>query len=345
MKHLQVRKTQFHGVEVPIISLEKGEEAIIVSDTHFGLKYKEKFMSKFKEFEKFLKSFTDTKRPALLVLLGDIFEFWTARASEILFSALSPLRQLVKLDSNIVYVVGNHDRIAAHLNKGGVLEGEKLIIAPDYVVLECGGKRGLLFHGHQLDWKFIKLRWIWRVETYIYLLSETLSVLPWALEWILALGYITILPLLLYLTEGAPLTYRAFTLISALLLLAPIIVLLWRAVQDNVWYGVVQPLSYRLSKGRLRGKTIASGQVRKALENLLSLVESNGLGRMDFVIFGHTHVPGLIKDENGKIIANTGGWVEGLEGSSCSFLKVSDEGITLSRWNGSQEEILFFTPF
>ena len=336
---VRLEKCVLHGREVPVISLEEGEEAVVVSDLHLGLRYRDRFLTKFREFEEFLKRLV-SRGPTLLVLLGDVLELWSAKASEVFATAYAPFRVLAKLDSKVLYVVGNHDRIVAHLNKKGLFENENLVVAPEYVVIECKGKRGLFFHGHQLDWKFVKLKWLWRLEPYVYLLSEVLYALPWASEWVVAIGYIALLPTVMLVTRGAPLPLRMAAALSAMLLSAPLIVLFWRAIQDKFWYGIVHPLT----RSRLRGKGLASPAVSRALSNLLSLIEANGFGRVDFAVFGHTHVPELTRDREGRLIANSGSWVEEPGKPCCTFVRISGGRVMLERWAGSSEEVLAVEP-
>ncbi len=335
---MEIGAVALGGRKVPLIKLEEGEEAVIVSDIHFGLKYKGGFLTKFREFEAFLR-YLAGKPPSLLILLGDIFELWSAKAKDVFATAYAPLRQLAKLDCKTVYVAGNHDHVVAHLERRSFFENDNLLVSPEYVVLESSGLRGLLFHGHQLDWKFAKLRWLWRAEPYIYLLSESLSALPWFSEWILAAGYVLLLLLFIHATGGASISSELVAAVSTILLAAPFIVLFWREVQDKFWYGLVQPLTYRVLKSRLRGKALRSEPVSRALGNLLSLVEADGLGSADFVVFGHTHVPGL-HVERGRVVVNTGSWVENGEGFCCTFVKISSRKITLAKWNGAAGEVL-----
>ncbi|MEM1509583.1 MAG: UDP-2,3-diacylglucosamine diphosphatase [Thermofilaceae archaeon] len=325
--------------KVPLVKLEEGDEAVIVSDLHFGLRYKGRFLTKFKEFENFLRHLAG-KPPSLLILLGDVFELWSAKAKDVFATAYASLRELAKLDCKMIYVAGNHDHVVAHLDRMSFFENDNLLISPEYIVLESSGLKGLLFHGHQLDWKFIRFKWLWRTEPYIYLLSESLSALPWSTEWILAVGYALLFLSFISITSRAPLSLRFVAVASALLLTAPFIILSWRKIQDKFWYGLVQPLTYQMFKSRLRGKALKSEPVSKALRNLLSLVEESGLGNTDFVIFGHTHVPGLHEVEKGRIVANTGSWIEDEEGFCCTFVKIKDRKITLTRWNGSAGENL-----
>lgn len=339
MRKVKVGTVTLNSRKVPLVKLEENDEAVIVSDLHFGLRYKGKCLTKFKEFENFLKHLAG-KPPSLLILLGDVFELWSAKAKDVFVTAYASLRELAKLDCKMVYVAGNHDHVVAHLERKGFFENDNLLVSPEYVVLESSGLKGLLFHGHQLDWKFTRLKWLWRTEPYVYLLSESLSALPWSAEWIFAIGYVLLFLSFILITNGAPLFLRFVTIASAILLTAPFIVLFWRKIQNKFWYCLVQPLTYQMFKSRLRGKALKSEPVSRALKNLLSLVETNGLGSTDFIVFGHTHVPGLHEIEKRRIVANTGGWVEDENGFCCTFVKIKGRKITLAKWNGSTGENL-----
>ena len=85
---------------------------------------------------------------------------------------------------------------------------------------------------------------------------------------------------------------------------------------------------------------MASSAVSKALLNLLSLIEANGFGRVDFAVFGHTHVPELARDNEGRLIANSGCWVEESGKPCCTFVRISSGRVVLGRWTVSGEEVL-----
>jgi len=327
------------GRVLPVVRLEEGEEAVVISDVHFGLRRGGAFLTKLRELEGFLRGLLE-RPPSLIVLLGDIFELWTARVRDIVGTALAPLKRLAAVDSLIAYVVGNHDRVVAYLGRRGFFRSENLLVVPELLVLECGGRRGLLLHGHQLDWKFARLRGLWRVEPYIYVLSEVLYALPGSLEWVLAASYAALTPLLLYLTEGAPLAYRALAATSVPLLTAPLLLLLLRSVQDSVWYDLLQPLALRLSRSRLRGRALDAAAVSGPLRRLLGELEGAGLGRVDFVVFGHTHVPGLAVDGEGRVIVNSGSWVEEPGAACCTFVRIRGGSIELLQWRGGGEVAL-----
>lgn len=323
------------GRAVPLLKLEEGEEAIIVSDLHLGFRHKGKFLTRFEELERFLKWLAERGRASLVVLLGDIFELWSARVRNIVSTAYAPLRQLAKLDATVLYVAGNHDRVLGRLGRKAPFTSGNLIVASEYAVLECGGRRGILFHGHQLDWKFTKLKWLWRLEPYVYLFSEFLNTLPRGAEWVVAVSYVLLLVVLLQLMEGAPLFNRAIAMSAALLLSVPFITLAWRRVQDTFWYNAVESLSSELVRGRLRGRGIESAAVSRALKSLVAELEAE-LGRLDFVVFGHTHVPELLVDRGGRVVVNVGSWV-GEGPLACTFARVSSRGVKLARWSAGEE--------
>lgn len=337
---MQISEVRLFRRRLPLVRLEGEEEVVVLSDTHFGLNHQGRFVTRFKELESYFKHLAESKRPSLVVLLGDIFEFWTARVRDIVSTALAPLRRLAELDALIAYVVGNHDKVVAHLGRNGTFVSENVLVVPEMMVIECGGRKGLLLHGHQLDWKFTKLKGLWRIESYLYLLTESLSTLPGSLEWVFAASYAAITPAMLYLTEGAPFTYKVFAMTSAILLSAPLLILVLRMAQGKVWYGLLQPLADILLKGRLRGRAFSSASVSKPLWRLLSELEAAGLGRLDFVIFGHTHVPELTVNGEGRIIANSGSWVAEPGVTCCTLIRLRGGRITLARWNGSGEEVL-----
>jgi len=337
---LQVSEVRLFGRKLPLVKLEEGEEAVVVSDTHFGLNHQGLFVTRFRELESFFKHLAEGRRPSLVVLLGDIFEFWTARVRDIVSTALAPLRRLAELDTLVAYVVGNHDRVVAHLGRDGMFVSENVLVVPEMMVVECGGRKGLLLHGHQLDWKFTKLKGLWRIESSLYLLTESLSTLPGSLEWVLAATYAAITPVMLYLTEGAPFAYRVFAMMSAILLSAPLLMLTLRITQGKLWYGLIQPVADVLLKGRLRGRAFSSAAVNRPLERLLSEMEAAGLGRLDFVVFGHTHVPELAVNGEGRVIANSGSWVAEPGVPCCTLIRLRRGRITLARWSGNGEEVL-----
>ena len=85
---------------------------LVVSDVHLGYEKCNK-----KDFCKFLDNYKD-KNIDHLVLLGDLFDFWRRKNSEIIIENEDILEKLSKLNAkNIHYIVGNHDYYMLKLNE------------------------------------------------------------------------------------------------------------------------------------------------------------------------------------------------------------------------------------
>ncbi|MEZ0346487.1 MAG: hypothetical protein ABWK01_08040, partial [Infirmifilum sp.] len=74
----------------------------------------------------------------------------------------------------------------------------------------------------------------------------------------------------------------------------------------------------------------------KPLKHLTRMLETlPEIGKIDGVIIGHTHVPELIV-ENNRVYANPGAWVENSHKDICTFIRISNNHITLGKWENSQ---------
>jgi UDP-2,3-diacylglucosamine pyrophosphatase LpxH len=331
------------GLQVPLLSLEEGEEAIVLSDTHLGLRLGGQARDKHDELAAFISHARRDPRVKLFILLGDIFELWSAPLKDVVSSSYEPLRELARSDATVVFVAGNHDRVLAGLRLMSARGAGDVVVAPELLLLDVGGKRVLLFHGHQLDRAFLITRSLWKVQSYVYMLSEVLYALPGNLEWALALLSLLLLVLLFMYVSASTVVVELALLLAAFFLLTPLLVLVWRSVQEKVWYSLIQPVAYRFSRGRLRGKSVRTLAVSKPLAKLVSLVEEL-VGRVDAVVFGHTHIPELVV-ENGRIIANSGSWVENNgHAPSCTYVRISSSAVKLVKWGGGAETVLGEAP-
>ncbi|UNQ73233.1 UDP-2,3-diacylglucosamine diphosphatase [Infirmifilum sp. NZ] len=322
------------------VELQDGEEAVVVSDTHLGLRFRGRSLSRYEDFAEFLAKYCRDEKVSLVVLLGDIFEFWNASVGDIVRSAYDPVKELAKADKTIVYVAGNHDRIIANLRLESRRGRGDLYVVPDFFILKVGGRRFLLLHGHQLDTLFLRVKSLWKLQSYIYVLSESLFYLPGPLEWVFA-GLSTLILLLILATFGvSSLSGELLLGLAAFFLLSPMIILSWRKLQDKVWYGLIQGLAARVFRSRLRGKSLSNIAVSKPLHALLDMLESvPEIGRVDGVILGHTHVPELLV-ENSRIFANSGSWVENGVNDCCTFVRLSSRLIELGKWEGGVAKTL-----
>ncbi len=340
---MKYRLVDLAGLQVPLLSLEEGEEAIVLSDTHLGLRLGDWVKDKHDELAAFISHARRDPRVKVFILLGDIFELWSASLRDVFSSAYEPLRELAGSDATVVFVAGNHDRVLAGLRLMSARGAGDVIVAPELLLLDVGGRRVLLFHGHQLDRAFLITRSLWKVQSYVYMFSEVLYALPGNLEWALALLSLLLLALLFMYVSASTILVELALFLAALFLLTPLLVLVWRSIQEKAWYSLIQPVAYRLLRGRLHGKSVKTLAVSRPLAKLISLVEEL-VGRVDAVIFGHTHIPELVI-ENGRIIANSGSWVEN-DGQtpSCTYVRISSSAVKLSKWGGGVETVLSEAP-
>ncbi len=99
-----------------------------------------------------------------------------------------------------------------------------------------------------------------------------------------------------------------------------------------------------MTRGRLRGHAISTEAVGRPLRRFIRELEAAGLGRVDFVVFGHTHVPGLAADEEGRVVVNAGSWVEERGLPSCTFVRIRGGEVELAQWSGGSEVTLARRP-
>ncbi|RLE93781.1 MAG: hypothetical protein DRN04_05955 [Thermoprotei archaeon] len=326
---LKVESAELNGKTVLKIVLEEGEEAIIISDTHFGLRIKGNYATSYRQLAKLAEYIREKgKQIKLVVLLGDIFDFWQADASDLMNSSYEFIRELMKLDATIVYAAGNHDRIVAKI----ALRSSKgdIYVVPDFFLLKSGGKTFLLIHGHQFDRLFLATKGLWKIQSYIYTLSEALLALPGPLEWGIAILSALSTVTLVYVTPPLPHPLDLIFYYASAVLILPLIILVWRTLQSKFWYLLIKPLSASVLKGRTRGKTLGQLIKKKSFVKYIEFYKSI-INPLDGIIFGHTHVPGVIKWNN-LLIANTGSWIREKEVLCNTFIKISNGEIKLYQW-------------
>jgi len=326
---LKVESAELDGKTVLKIVLEEGEEAIVISDTHFGLRIKGRYVTNYRQLAKLAEYIREKgKQVKLVVLLGDIFDFWQADASDLMISSYEFLRELMKLDATIVYVAGNHDRIVAKI----ALRSSKgdIYVVPDFSLLKSGGKTFLLIHGHQFDRLFLATKGLWKIESYMYALSEALLALPGPLEWGIALLSALSTVTLIYVTPPLPHPLDLVLYYASAVLILPLVILVWRSLQSKFWYLLIKPLSASMLRGRTRGKALDQLIKKKSFIKYIEFYRSI-INPLDGIIFGHTHIPGVIKWNN-LIIANSGSWIREKEAVYNTFIKILNGEIKLYQW-------------
>lgn len=139
-----------------------------------------------------LDSFDSTHGVDMLVILGDIFEFWTGLGDTVYYHYLPVLASLKKLHergTRIVYMEGNHDFFMGPF----FTDVLKASVYSDRHVLNLDGKRVLVTHGDTVGTNLRYRLWrgftrslltraliralspslVWRIGTYLASLSRT----------------------------------------------------------------------------------------------------------------------------------------------------------------------------
>lgn len=115
-----------------------------------------------------------------LVLLGDIFEFWTDMRSLVFdryLEVLNVLRRIREKGIKIIYMEGNHD-----FNMGTYFTGRiDARVYPNYHDLMLDGKRILLTHGDIIDNNIGNV--VWRALMRSPLFKLISSIVPETLGW------------------------------------------------------------------------------------------------------------------------------------------------------------------
>jgi len=119
---------------------------IVASDIHLG--YEKSDEKGFKNFV--IRHIAETLNSQdHLVLLGDIFDFWRKRNLECMLKSDDLLGAILKLETNVHYVIGNHDYVMFKI-KNRYKEYQTFDIKK-YLRLEDKGTKLFLTHGYDLD--------------------------------------------------------------------------------------------------------------------------------------------------------------------------------------------------
>lgn len=117
---------------------------LVVSDVHLGYEKCNK-----KDFSEFLDECMN-KNIDHLVLLGDLFDFWRRKNSEIIMENEDILEKLSNLKAkNIHYVVGNHDYYMLKLNER--YENNFPFTVSKFLRLEDCGNTFYFIHGYEFE--------------------------------------------------------------------------------------------------------------------------------------------------------------------------------------------------
>ncbi len=146
-------------------------DTLIISDVHLGSK-----VSRAKEVYRFLESYRIDKyrfRIKRLILLGDIFDDLNFNKLDRHAWKLAGLFRAMasqKCDTEIVWILGNHDLMLADLMHHLV----GLPVCREYE-WECNGRRFLAAHGDQFDKWIVDYYWVSVVPTWFYSFVQTID--------------------------------------------------------------------------------------------------------------------------------------------------------------------------
>ena len=347
---------------------------VVVSDVHLG-----GAGSKYKEFREFLawlskldgdgtplnfRGFTlNIRKPGTFVLLGDILELWDPRKDDrnyVVQDFLTPVSILSNLDSDIIYVLGNHDEKLRDLKQiwdeegisfpyGG--SGKFRIMYRTYPERKKGSKtvegikiginRYAFLHGHQFDSLQI-----------FYRLSCTVGARFDPVDWFQDLANLSFTKNIKFRLNKSTVAFAILFLIYTASYLrikdTPIgsrlgvgwvivsgffvLIIFPRLITSS--YGVFWPCMKRILSISKKGKSVEDVVRARYLKIKGQFIKA------DTIVFGHTHIPGsyYMKGED-KLFINTGCWVEECEETKRNtFLYIDDEGAFLLKWdqNGVQ---------
>ena len=125
-----------------------GKDIYIISDLHIGdQSATDNFYSVRDRFLSFLDYFESLDN-SVLVLNGDIFEFWQSSMTDVFYNNSELIQRFIK--NNAIFIAGNHDYEMLTLAK--MPEHSKFIkrIASD-IHLSINGKQIKIMHGHEFD--------------------------------------------------------------------------------------------------------------------------------------------------------------------------------------------------
>ncbi len=326
-------------------TIDPKKSIIVVSDLHLGAMSGERTSNDFSLFLDWLEELCTNKNnvvicgkkepvtlkpPELLILLGDILDFWVQRESlrkSLLSDSFPVLTKLRNLPVSIVYVIGNHDREVYEVN--GIItteENRKIIIEPDQFphtqnagdpLNACGlllGKFEYIFlHGHQFDKQFRLAQSLSEFPGWVSNNSAVFIAHPWfrRISWFFfffGMGYL-VLSGLGFLPAIHPIVD------SVILVLFGISVPLFFISIPSDWLRSF----YIAVSNNPAGKRIQAfinilfhPERGKRIDELIALRKYKGKRDIEgtkVVVFGHTHMPDDYNDlELNKRFINSGSW-------------------------------------
>lgn len=263
-----------------------------ISDTHFGYE-----KSNWEQFGYFLdvlkqgkliarlynKTEKQIKNIDKIILIGDIFDIWDPKSDKrinILRHSASPLRKLLEINAEIIYVTGNHDEEMEMYKDEEYLKGKiKIFGAYKEEKKEdnpSGIKKGYSYcfiHGHQFDKSFKFVGDFWRIPCLMASLNTLWQRIPSIRTFCI---YMFPLIVLLVLSDRYVFNIYTSSLPSFLLTLS------WIVAIPAYWTRYQRRLHTAISKISKKIRTAIS-KISKKLPIMVVVLESKKLQKIRFL--------------------------------------------------------------
>lgn len=336
------------------------KNVIVVSDLHLGHKRANRYA--FSDFLTWVETLNSPKSyhlsenfskelayPDKIIFLGDIFELYDPENGEtdnVTEDALPILEKLSKMSCEKVYITGNHDESLKILDgleiKKSRMKAYKRHYPPhaDADVMRIGDTEYFFLHGHQYDKKIERIgKWGIEGPYNIFQLQE-ISRSIFGLEgW----GSVILAGVLSLLYVICTLLHPENSLLKGLFLYPFLITAPFWGSQ--VVWRTIAPLVRKVLKSKDKN-------IQALLENDYYRPEKDTISA-DFLVFGHTHFPGICEKNDVKNILekknplprewkckgllNTGGWFGEQETPYNTFLYIDADHVALLTWNPQEE--------
>jgi UDP-2,3-diacylglucosamine pyrophosphatase LpxH len=327
---------------------------IIVSDIHLGssICHSRQFCD-FLKWVRQLDEQNETVRygdkditvtsPEKLILLGDILELWDPRNGDrdnVVKESLLPYSLLSDIESDKIYVVGNHDdsisQYETKINYQLLANSRRLDIYDGHYPeepLRIGDQNYFFLHGHQFDKEQAILARVsdvlgekWDpVKWFQDLFNITFTKKHWKVSLfvfiaLLVGGYLAYLKGISQISFGSTLFWALILGFFAISSFPGVVAKAQRRIYD-----------YHKPKDRTAQQIIEDGYYQSKKDTISSNVA---------VVFGHTHFPSSYRGEKGggKLFINTGSWVDGkekIDGKpryADTFVYLDESGAYIMQW-------------
>ncbi len=329
-----------------------GEEKsiVVVSDIHLGAAG-----SNHEEFSRFLGWLVKLQEqpyaldvggekrvihyPGKLILLGDVLELWDPIDDRYVNTAMhlfESIKSLLSIDTEIIYVTGNHDEaLEDYKGKYPMEEPGFRIYSRHFpqgrqLYLELGEHKYFFLHGHQFDKLF---RWAGPLAKIPSIMAGFNSILSGYFPlggWSIVLLFAALLAVHRSMASGLGQALFYLTVASGFLSIPRVFTYL----QTTVWSRVTRVLSDK-PKYKDINRIIDEGYYDPKRDS----------SKADVIVYGHTHIPEIcreaIRRRLGKTFVNTGSWVRGERGEVNTLVYIDSNGLLLLRWNDEEKKLEF----